>query len=169
MGMGAQHLFVASREVAKALASRHRLVLCCLLVGFGCSKYNQVGSKPPPMTLLSGQVLYHGKPLPGGKVIFRTTQDGNTYGSVIDENGGYSTTVPAGEAQVGIDNRILQQRSPNIHQAGRMGAGRRPGGPAPEEVKGSYVSIPSKYYNPVTSGLSLTVGTGSQTYNITLD
>ena len=46
---------------------------------------------------------------------------------------------------------------------------RPPGSKEPTEMKGRYVDIPSKYYNPDESGLTYRVAPGSQTFDIKLD
>jgi hypothetical protein len=120
------------------------------------------------MGVVSGRVLFDGRPLPGGKVLFRLAQSGDVREGIIDENGGYTVDCPAGEAQIGVDNSMLQK--PVAPGPQRMrGAGVRPGsGEKPNEFKGRYVSIPSKFKNPVTSGLTYTVEKGGQTHDIPL-
>jgi len=145
---------------------------------------------------VSGQVLFDGKPLPGGIVMFRpldTTR--NPVTAQIDANGNYEATVPGGDCKIGVDNRAL--RNPSAGPVGISGGGapitegRRglpkgaPIGPpkgsigdiakekgAPEVVTqkqaGTYVDIPKQYYDPETSGLTLTVKSGNQTHKIEL-
>jgi hypothetical protein len=143
------------------------LAFCCLLLG--CSSDTLKNIKPAEMGTVSGQVLMKdGQPLPGGKVTFRSTKGDvvTVYDGIIDENGAYSVSVPVGEAQIGVDNSTLAKPPA---PKGRQGAGfRQPGSKPPSENKGRYVSIPSKYANPISSGLTYTVEKGTQTHNIQL-
>src|SRR4051812_15792825 len=62
---------------------------------------------------VSGQVVFAGKPLPGGWLTFRPADPKKKAVTVkIDEKGNYEATLPAGEVQVAIDNRDLQYLSP---------------------------------------------------------
>jgi hypothetical protein len=150
---------------------RVRLALLgCLMVGLlgsttGCSK-----PKSTDMAEVSGKVLFGGKPLTGGRIIFISTSgqaftgDGN-----IDENGNYKVQAPIGEVKVGVDNRMLAPPS------GRGGAPpaskpglKRPGSEEAKPMKGTYVKIPEKYYSPEESGLKFTIKKGAQQLDIPL-
>lgn len=139
----------------------------------GCSSRGQV----------SGQVLYKGKPVPGGSVIFRPADArANTVTASLDENGHYEATLPAGEVQIAVDNQELEpqtgERPPRmpLPPGIKLPPGVKPAAPAapapspeaPDKPAGKYVRIPSKYYNVDTSGLTYTVKAGSQTYDIQL-
>jgi hypothetical protein len=145
---------------------------------------------------VSGQVLFQGKPLPGGVVTFRPVDTSlNPVTAVINQDGNYEATVPAGECKISVDNRALEgpgARSVGAGGAPEVGGGRRGGPPkgvavgppkgaieeatkdkkmpgvSSEKPAGTYVPIPKPYYDPETSGLSLTVKAGSQTHNIEL-
>src|SRR5581483_3518786 len=130
---------------------------------------------------VSGQVLFNGKPLPGGYITFLPKDP--KYGSVatsLDEQGHFSVTLPAGEVRVGIDNRELEPRKP-IHFTPKLPAsvGKAIGNPPPEPAPAAppaaaggnssrYVKIPDKYYDAATSGLDFKVQSGDQTHNIEL-
>src|SRR5262245_36617726 len=61
-----------------------------------------------PKGKVSGQVLFQGKPLPGGIVKFRPVNSAlNPVTAQIDENGKYEAAVPAGECKISVDNRGL--------------------------------------------------------------
>jgi hypothetical protein len=137
---------------------------------------------------VSGQVIYQGKPLPGGIVMFRPKNAAlNPVSAEIDANGKYEARVPAGECKVSVDNRSLS----NPDGPSPVGAGGAPTGVAPKGVaigppkdriategkdvtlstkkaEGTYVPIPKSYYDPETSGLTLTVKSGGQTFDIEL-
>src|SRR6516225_9304426 len=54
---------------------------------------------------VSGQVLYKGKPVPGGWVTFRPVDaSANTVNARIDQNGHYEATLPTGEVKIAVDN-----------------------------------------------------------------
>jgi hypothetical protein len=76
-------------------------LLCLLLPALaGCG---------PGQGSISGQVLYKGKPLPGGTVWFQPVD--TKYSPVlaqIDENGNYQAKVPAGEVQISVNNSALK-------------------------------------------------------------
>jgi hypothetical protein len=117
---------------------------------------------------VSGRVLLHGKPLPGGTLVFVTT-DGFSGDGRIDEKGNYKGHAPIGEVKIGVDNRMLDKTSKGANlEAVKRGAG-RPDSGQPDPVKGTYVRIDSKYYDPTTSGLTYTVTKDPQTHDITLE
>lgn len=137
----------------------------------GCNR-SSLGSEGE----VSGKVTYKGKPLPGGQVMFITPQ-GYTFTSVIDPEGNYKLKVLVGEVRIAVDNSMLlnsnKPPAPNI---------RRPPGIEPppgvkvDDIKqssgatitGTFVPLPEKYRTPDASGLTYTVKSGSQTYNIEL-
>jgi hypothetical protein len=110
----------------------------------------------------------------------------------LDADGRYEAAVPAGECKISVDNRgLLNQSSGPVGVGGAPkslgGRGGPPGAVAPppgamgDMIKdkgvpevagakqaGTYVQIPKEYYDPETSGLTLTVKRGNQTYDIDL-
>jgi hypothetical protein len=116
-------------------------------------------------TEVSGSVTYKGKPLTGGKVTF-LGDDWASIDGVIDEQGHYTINAPVGNVKIGVDNRMVKLGA--IRPEASKGAGPRPGSPPPDPIKGKYIEIPDKYYDPATSGLTFTVKSGTQTYDITL-
>src|SRR5262245_28811409 len=84
----------------RALGGRGLALLLPILVG--CS---------PGIGNVSGKVTYKGKPVPGGLVTFRPADPAkNSITVELDAEGRYSTTLPAGEVTVIIDNRELEPR-----------------------------------------------------------
>jgi hypothetical protein len=149
--------------------------LLLLAVAVGCG---------PREGQLSGQVLYKGKPVPGGWVTFRPANDrANTVNARIDENGHYEARLPVGDAKVAVDNRALYH-PPRERPAGGLppgiklppeamksvggGAPAAPPENAPEQLPGNYVPLPPKYYDVDSSGLKVTVTGAGQSYNIDL-
>lgn len=138
----------------------------CLMLGLlawttGCSKNpRSVGHAD-----VSGQVLFQGKPLPGGQVTFVTVKGGFTSAGPIDENGNYHIEAPLGEVIIGVDNQMLvkNRRSPQ-----KVSHPKQPGEDQEHTIKGRFVDIPSQYGDPSTSGLKYTVQPGTQTHNIEL-
>ncbi len=146
------------------------LVVLALAVGCGGGGEGKV----------SGQVLYNGKPLPGGWVMFRPADSSkNTVSARINQNGHYEATLPVGEVTIAVDNRELQPPSagggapalppgvklPPIKKEGAAPPGQTP---APEKLPGTYVPIPEKYYDPASSGLTFSVPKGEHPHNIEL-
>ncbi len=133
----------------------------------------------PSIGKVSGQVMFDGKPLPGGRVTFRPADPGaNATSAELDEEGRFSVTLPCGDVTVSVDNRELAPRTrgpaPNVPvnippelqgkfspRGGGRGSTTTPGSPR-------YREIPGKYYNGDTSGLKFTVKTGEQTETVTL-
>jgi hypothetical protein len=133
--------------------------------------------------LVSGKVLYKGKALPGGFVMFRPARAGqNTVTAAIDENGLYQASLPVGESQIAVENRELQTAAGSadpsagirlpagvkekVYKGGSKRAATPPDGS--ERIAGTYVPIPSRYYDVRSSGLSYTVRSGPQPFDIEL-
>lgn len=156
------------------------LLLLPFLIGCGTNK-----------TKVSGRVLYKGKPLPGGSVLFRPADSKqNSITAELDEQGNYEVTLPAGEVQVAVDNRELEPIAdapsgglpPGLPAAAREALTKaKPSSPppdapppaadnssAPTKPRGKYIRIPTKYYDTETSDLKFTVQPGSQTHDIEL-
>jgi hypothetical protein len=155
------------------------LLLSILLVA-GCSRsYEQTAE-------VSGKVIYNGKPLPGGKVIFVGARGYMGFG-MINTHGEYSLQAPLGEVQIGVDNRMLKKdatfekymgkkmdggKSPKLKDAPEGGSGEAPATnqivTGKQGVVGIYKQIPNRYADPTISGLKFKVTEGSQTHNIEL-
>jgi hypothetical protein len=133
---------------------------------------------PASRGTLSGQVVYNGKPVPGGLLTFVPSEPGvSPVPARIDENGNYEVQLPAGEMQISVDNRELKS-------SGKPPAlGPPPGAKIPAAAKGdpaatspsafqrppgTYVQLPEKYYRSDTSELKVTVKGGSQKHNVEL-
>jgi hypothetical protein len=121
-------------------------------------------------SVVKGRVLFKGTPLPGGQLAFHSAKGTSAAGTaVIDESGNYSINSPEGDVKITVDNQMLMPGAAREKRiAEKMGAGPRPGGPQPTEVKGKYVPIPAKYLSPETTDLTYTVKKGEQTHDIEL-
>jgi len=127
---------------------------------------------------LTGKVLYKGQPVTGGSVIFRpSTASENTVTAPILPDGSYTATVPAGVVKIAVDNRELQppeatakkEPRPNLPKVGNVGTGTPDPRVNPQKPAGTYIKLPDKYHDVASSGLSYTVKSGAQTYNIELE
>lgn len=133
----------------------------------------------PSIGRVSGQVLFDGKPLPGGRVMFRPADPGaNAITAELDEQGRFSVSLPYGEVSVGVDNRELAPRTrgpaPDVplnlppEVRAKIGGGTHGGSGSTTPGSSRYVEIPSKYYNAETSGLKFTVKAVEQMETTTL-
>jgi hypothetical protein len=129
-----------------------------------------------PQGQVSGKVIYNGKPLPGGQVTFLTAK-GYTFNSVIDPEGNYKLQAPVGEAKIVVDNRMLLKSNepPKLDLRHPPGITPPPGvkqddagASSAPAIAGTYVALPKKYSSPDASGLTYTVKSGTQTYDIDL-
>jgi hypothetical protein len=114
---------------------------------------------------VSGQVLFQGKPLPGGKVTFVAVNGGFASSGTIDDNGHYQIRAPVGKVQIGVTNRMLQANRGPIKGPPLLA---KTEAKERQPLKGRYVQIPSQYEDPSTSGLTYTVKPGPQTHDIEL-
>jgi len=166
------------------------VLLLSILFVAGCSRsYEQTAE-------VSGKVTYHGKPLPGGKVIFVGARGYIGYG-IISPQGEYSVKSPLGEVQIGVDNTMLK-RDPTFEKYMGKGMGKskspllkdqpedKSGGAEEPQTKsakapagkqlvtgkqgvvGIYLHIPDRYADPTISGLKFTVTPSPQTHDIEL-
>src|SRR5262245_6931507 len=91
------------RRGAARLAGLCCLSICLLVLTTGCNT-----PRSAEMAEVSGRVLYHGEPLPGGRVTF-VSKGGQTFSGSgnIDEKGNYKVEAPVGDVTVSVDNRML--------------------------------------------------------------
>jgi hypothetical protein len=149
--------------------------LTTLVVGCGSSK----------TATLSGKVLFHGRPLPGGLVtVFPMEGQANPASAIIGEDGSYTIdNAPVGTVKITVSNLTLKQGDvPPIGMSAMSSsftmapkdlmAKAREGKESPaykgSKVVGTYVPIPAVYGNVKTTGLSYTVESKSQEHDIEL-
>ena len=106
----------------------------------------------PPTGSVSGKVTCNGTPLSAGVVLFSNPKTGVGASTALDASGAYEIkSIQTGQYQVAIQP---------------------PPPPAPHEMQGTAAapraSVPQKYQDPKTSGLTATVEEGANTENFAL-
>lgn len=131
---------------------------------------------------VSGRVVFNGKPLPAGKIMFMPA-DGHSsvITADIDESGNFQQVeLPVGEVMISVDNREFAPPAP-VTGPIELPSGIAPGALAPAQDSGAraknptsaarntrYISIPPRYYTAEESRLRITVRPGEQTEEIAL-
>ncbi len=126
---------------------------CCivpLLLLAGCG--GQAGPTHE-MAKVSGTVTFGGKPVPAGRVLFLNTK-GPSEDADIGPDGKYTVEIAVGETQAAIDYR----EAPTATNPNR-----------PEMMTPGKSLVPDKYADFKTSGLTTTVKSGENTYDISLE
>jgi hypothetical protein len=126
---------------------------------------------------VSGKVFYQGKPLPGGTVTF-VPEKGDSRTATIHADGSYRIDkIVVGPVKIGVIYSGGPSASlPRSRVSGVMGRGGPIPQGAPPEVKdilpsgggSEQVTIPKLYEDPDKSGLTYTVKSGSQDFDIKL-
>lgn len=122
----------------------HQAVLALLFVCMvGC------GDSGPPSGTISGKVTLGGEPITSGNVSFYSEQLGSGAQASISQDGTYTlaNALQTGEYQVAV-----------------RGVDGNPGEPEPEPTK-----VPKKYWMEATSGLTVTLNPGANTFDIPLE
>lgn len=113
---------------------------------------------------VSGKITYNGQTLPYGSVQFMSP--GGAFVSMIESDGSYSIKgVAAGISKISItcqDPKYAEFMKQLSESA------RNPKVPKPKGNPEDFDKIPSKFTNPESSGLTYTVKSGSQTFDIEL-
>ena len=155
------------RRVTFRLASAVCLALCMMMIAGGC----RGGKKLKEHTEVSGTVRFNGTPLTGGRIGFFSAEGDPGTNAKIDLDGRYTIQAPVGDVTITVDNSMLK---PGAAKGGgqrvgkQQGAGPRPGGEDPTEIKGTYVPIPETYKDPKNSGLTYTVKKGKNEHDVEL-
>ena len=141
--------------------SRAGSILLFVLVIAGCGKSRPTG-------IVTGKVTYQNATVTDGTVTFHGA-DGKSTIARIESNGTYKATkVPLGEVKVTVttmgSTAELEKTAQSMAKFGnkRFGKGKE------FQTNVNIVSVPTKYSIPDTSGLSLTVKQGMQSFNIDL-
>jgi hypothetical protein len=125
---------------------------------------------------IAGKVYYKGQLVKGGNVQF-VASDGSARSSPIGEDGTYTIDkMRLGDAKISVDTSSFKP------QKGVFAYGSKPMKPPPGQPEGSgykppdtqelakrYVEIPEKYSDPNKSGLTYTVKSGRQDYDIKME
>lgn len=107
---------------------------------------------------VTGEVRYKGAPLPAGRVTFVCEGGEKPVLSADIKEGTYAIEqVPAGSVKVSVET--FQSK---VTAVPNMPKDILPPGGTPAAVPGKYVPIPPQYKDPLRSGLTFTVGGGSQ-------
>jgi hypothetical protein len=106
---------------------------------------------------VTGRVTHKGKPLTSGTVTFLTAGN-KVFTSQIASDGSYTVLkLPAGPVQIGVQiPPAFTYDDPQMPSASPAAAATQP------------ITIPPKYHDPSTSGLTLDVTGANQTHNIEL-
>jgi hypothetical protein len=121
---------------------------------------------------VTGKVSYQGKALSSGTIQFQDS-DNLVTATEIGKDGTYTVKLRTGEAKVGvsvIDNEMAAKMGAMI-KAGRDkkgGFGEKPKIPEGMKKGATLQVLPVKYANPETSGLKMTVKSGSNTQDFDL-
>ena len=146
-----------------ALPSAVRLAKCGLLflslALVGCG---------PAVPSVTGSVLFAGRPLTSGTVLFHGA-DGHVGHGLITEEGRYTVAnAPPGPVRITVQSHAARP-------AGLPSNGDPPPaapiglGPLPKDQRiGTHVPIPPRYLDPEQSGLTYTVRAGRQKHDIEL-
>lgn len=151
-----------------------------LVVAAGCGKG---GSSQAPARL-SGKVTYKNAPLPGGTLVLISKSGTGVYSTQIGADGTYSiTNVGEGDMDVTVETESLNPKKKVPEYKGQSsGPKGRPAfkdkpaqaSPMPQGAgdgggtAGTYVRIPPKYADRVTSGLTVTLSAGSNSKDFEL-
>jgi hypothetical protein len=132
-----------------ALGRSFRLLCLALLASLGGCK--------PANGVVKGRVTLDDKPLTTGSVTFVVSKGTGVSGG-IEADGTYTAVnVPLGEVTVVVSGAIMPTAP-----AGK------PDPRKPPEPAGPTGTVPKKYQDPKTSGLTLTVQAGEQPFDIKL-
>jgi hypothetical protein len=138
---------------------------------------------------VTGKVTYNGSPVGGGVVTFHAA-DGTPIQVPIAPDGTYTADgLPEGAMAVTVETESVNRKQEEYRGQGgggmmsKYGKGGGGGAAAPKGkgmqmspvppgagggVEPNYVKIPAKYADKATSGLSVTLKSGKQTYDIRL-
>ena len=130
-----------------------------LLAAIGCvaltscrphAKYEPL---PETGATLEGTVTYGSEPVPAALIIV-AGDNGSAQGSIGDDGRYVVNNAPVGQVKIAVNTAAAARAN--------MGA-KAPKGPP----KGS-VNVPGKYSDPMQSGITTTVNSGSNTFNIVI-
>jgi hypothetical protein len=122
------------------------------------------------LATVKGKVTIDGQPASSGRVFFRSADGKSTVFAMIGPDGAYQVVeVPYGSMKVTVTPLTKWERIGLIRDARKMkktSASEAPATPGGADAFESSAKIPEKYRDPDTSGLTFTVKSGTNTYNI---
>ncbi|MDB5341216.1 MAG: hypothetical protein JWN70_6835 [Planctomycetaceae bacterium] len=127
------------------------VVLCGVVAGCGSS-----GPPAPKVGTVSGKVKFKGEPVKEGQVLFEDPTQGQLAGANLKSDGTYYVTTAEGGLRVGTYGVKVTA----VPVASDPVMNPKPVPPADP------ANIPKKYRNAKTSGLTLVVKQGGNTYDI---
>jgi hypothetical protein len=133
----------------------------CAFFGFalilsGCTRYEY--RLPETGATLEGTITYNGETVSMAQISVLSDK-GQALGS-IDSGHFKIDRAPLGEVKIGINTEAERGNAIGLAMARSKGVG---SGPAPK-----FISLPAKYWDPDTSGITTTIKKGKNTLDIVL-
>ncbi len=124
----------------------------------------------PRTGVVSGEVTFKGKPIPGGLLTFRPVDESQNSASYeLGRDGKFKIELPVGEMLICIDNREFEPRPatapaipPGMNLPPEVLKSMQASSKESTKVSDRWVKLPEKYYQIETSDLKITVRGGQQ-------
>ncbi len=124
----------------------------------------------PSTGVITGEVTYKGKPVPGGLLTFRPVDESQNSASYeLARDGKFKIELPVGETLICIDNREFEPRPatspaipPGMNLPAEVLKSMQASSKESTKVSDRWVKLPEKYYQIETSDLKITVKGGQQ-------
>jgi len=132
--------------------------LCFLLVTLalaGCTRYEY--RLPETGATLEGTVTYGGETVAMAQIDVWGAKDQSI--GFIDTGRYKVDRVPLGEVKIGINTEAMRGAAIGQQMAQKKGGG---------SARPKFVSLPSKFWDPETSGVTTTIKRGKNTFDIVL-
>jgi hypothetical protein len=126
---------------------------------------------------VSGSITYKGSPLKAANMAFHTN-DGTAYPGLVSSDGTYiANDLPAGDFVITVETESFKSAASTTgsgrfdakyrkQQDSRQAPSDMPAATTVTEMVAQYTKIPSKYANPKTSPLSITLKPGRQVHAV---
>jgi hypothetical protein len=132
------------------------LLLAGLAAGPGCSS--------PKTATIHGKVTYKGAPVSVGAIYFHGAGDRLAMGNLAEDGSFTATDVPLGEVRVS-----LQVRDPGAYAQQMQDSAKAPPGKNKGDAPRGVTSIPPKYADPNTSGLTYLIDAKTSDIDVKLE
>ncbi|MDR0335946.1 MAG: hypothetical protein LBI18_02540 [Planctomycetaceae bacterium] len=142
---------------------KHHFIIVFLItisLFIGCSKYNR-----PPLVQVEGTVLYKGKLLEKGTIVFDIVGSVSGNAEIVNGQIVNPTTyrqgdgIPAGNAKIAVYS-TKERTKPSAHSTDSKYPEGHPGNITTNSMSETVSLIPEKYNNPQTSGFTCTLEKG---------